>query len=1219
MKRTLRWVALGTIAMLVVVALASTLALVTPLGTWAVNRLGLPGALPSGVTVEGLSGRLAGDLQLSRLRVVGDGFAVEVRDGEVEFSPWGLLLPPRSLRIERIAAAEVVVEQTPTQASKPPAQSGPIPLGAPQLPMSVLVDDVDVDLVEVSTASGWAATITALRAAGAWRPEGASVEGLRFAAQVRAPEGDGAIASFEARGKALWPSDSGQASEALLTLAGETAGLPALEITAGLQGALAGQPTLSLTSAAPLAAVLEGRVRGLKNPSTMAGDARLTLPEAIDLALLHEKLPPITLTGTLAAALEDQTLSAQPRLTIGLEAFDVIAPDRRTAMVEGLVTVRTAGTAPATLGVEELAVSLGNPEAPSGRISVKGTATAEPSVDASVRIDGLDPAWVAPQWNGRLEGDIALVAALQDGAALPNIELREFIVQGELREQPVVLQGKGSFNDEGRLTIDGLTGRSGEATLDVDGALTLLPSTGWLPSAATLEAALEVPDLEEVMPYGSGSLSGQATLQGDLDNPVVVASVSAQALALDGNIALDSASADIDVQGRDALSVDVSAQRLQLAGTSLARVTAGAEGSLDQHELTLSIVNPEGTLRTAVSAEADIDGRRWVGTLREFSLNALDREWRLAAGGDQSPTAEPPRLLISTQEQSLSPLCVAAPPHSDRLCVNGKAEGEVLDAQLTLESVALQPWTSLLALPIRIDASLAGDLRAQRTAQDALPTVAGGVRLSPGELTLSPIDQEEVGERALRWDQLSVEIDTVEESLIASATADLTDAGRVDAQARLPRALLGSGFEPSAHEVEASVRGALEIPERLADAIPGVTDLSGRATVDLSANGALNAPRLLGSVEVREVEADIAQAGLHVQDGELTLRAEDNTLSVRARAGTGEGVLQTQATFERDDTAWRGAFSLDGERVLLMDTPQVRAFITPSLRARVDSAAQTIELDGSVLVPEARLRPIDLSNAVRTSNDEVIVGQAAAETDDGWRTSADLTLALGEDVSYRGGGFTGFLRGELAVRERPGEVTTGNGELSVADARFSVFGQTLEVNRGRVVFIRSPLTNPGLDVQASRSVDDVTVRVDVRGTLRDQVITVSSTPALPQADALSYLVVGKPVSELQGGGDSELLASAARQGGLAGADLLARRVGRRIGLDDFGVEQEQGGENAQLVVGKYLSPRLYVRYGLGLFETLNTWLLRYDLSRRWAVETQTGAQNSVDVLYSIEN
>ena len=49
---------------------------------------------------------------------------------------------------------------------------------------------------------------------------------------------------------------------------------------------------------------------------------------------------------------------------------------------------------------------------------------------------------------------------------------------------------------------------------------------------------------------------------------------------------------------------------------------------------------------------------------------------------------------------------------------------------------------------------------------------------------------------------------------------------------------------------------------------------------------------------------------------------------------------------------------------------------------------------------------------------------------------------------------------------------------------------------------------------------------------------------------------------------------------------------------------------AAFTVGKYLSPRLYLSYGVGLFEPGQVVTLRYILSRRWNFEAQQSTNSS---------
>ena len=73
-----------------------------------------------------------------------------------------------------------------------------------------------------------------------------------------------------------------------------------------------------------------------------------------------------------------------------------------------------------------------------------------------------------------------------------------------------------------------------------------------------------------------------------------------------------------------------------------------------------------------------------------------------------------------------------------------------------------------------------------------------------------------------------------------------------------------------------------------------------------------------------------------------------------------------------------------------------------------------------------------------------------------------------------------------------------------------------------------------------------------------------------------------------------------------------------FGHSTFRIETGSSQNKAQLVVGKYLSPRLFVGYGVGIYEPISTFRMRYLLSARWSAEAITGDQQSTDLLWRIE-
>jgi translocation and assembly module TamB len=121
---------------------------------------------------------------------------------------------------------------------------------------------------------------------------------------------------------------------------------------------------------------------------------------------------------------------------------------------------------------------------------------------------------------------------------------------------------------------------------------------------------------------------------------------------------------------------------------------------------------------------------------------------------------------------------------------------------------------------------------------------------------------------------------------------------------------------------------------------------------------------------------------------------------------------------------------------------------------------------------------------------------------------------------------------------------------------------------------------------------------------------------MAQSEALSYIVTGKPLSGLKSG-EGDMLGTAARALGTAGGDLLAKGLGTRLGVDAT-VSDSTALGGAAFTVGKYLSPKLYLSYGVGVFDPGQVVTLRYLMSRRFNFEAEnatTGTRAGINYRY----
>jgi len=258
--------------------------------------------------------------------------------------------------------------------------------------------------------------------------------------------------------------------------------------------------------------------------------------------------------------------------------------------------------------------------------------------------------------------------------------------------------------------------------------------------------------------------------------------------------------------------------------------------------------------------------------------------------------------------------------------------------------------------------------------------------------------------------------------------------------------------------------------------------------------------------------------------------------------------------------------------------------------------------------------------ALASGHEFMLMVESAAQ-ESAFPLTAAVNVKLGEKIAVIGYGLDAAVSGQLLVREAPGEPTTGSGQLTVSGT-YKAYGQDLTIKDGRLLFAGTPLDNPRLSITAMREIDDdLSTGLHIAGSAQRPVVTVVSDPNVGEADALSYLVTGRSLNDVgsASGSSQDALASATQslEGGAAG--LVAKRIGKRLGLDEAGVEENEMIGGSALTIGEYLSPRLYLSYGVGLFEPGEVIALRYKISSDVGVKIQRGTEETrAGVEYRIE-
>ena len=308
-----------------------------------------------------------------------------------------------------------------------------------------------------------------------------------------------------------------------------------------------------------------------------------------------------------------------------------------------------------------------------------------------------------------------------------------------------------------------------------------------------------------------------------------------------------------------------------------------------------------------------------------------------------------------------------------------------------------------------------------------------------------------------------------------------------------------------------------------------------------------------------------------------------------------------------------------GDQLLVADTPDFRVIASPDLVVR--AGVNGYEVEGEIKIPQARISPRELTSSISASPDERIVGVEEIEDSGpstGDRIVSRVRVTLGDAVRVDTYGLKARLEGSVMVTTAPLDVPRGNGSIAIVDGQYKAFGQDVRITKGSLTYRNAPLTEPLLEIVAEREIKDtdITVGVNVRGTLDQPYITLTSKPAMPDNEVLSYLLTGRSLDTLQSG-EAANVNQAAENLALSGGGLLLGNLGSKLGLDEVSLERN-GDDDTSVVLGKALSPKLFVSYGISIAEAINTIKLRYTLNERWSIKAESGLEQSADFEYRID-
>lgn len=1152
----------------------------------------IPRAGLAELRIEKVEGRLLGPLSLEGLKLEVPGAQIEIDRARLEWAPGALLR--REARISDLAAGTVIVRLR--ESDDVPRDS--TPPRVPHLPVSVVVDRASLVRLEIHAPPPDAAAPgeqpTPPQVVEAARVDRFEWVGARFAIEHLEGRHE-RVGRVAASAQARFAPESVQVDKLTVMVDGDkptrvdATGRVQLDNRdsqvslqwTDLRWPLLGEPVVSSRRGT---LKLQGTARNLRAQAALAlGDtAHIEATGHYAAERLEANLDWTNLAWPLSG--EPRVASARGKLDISgtpqayryvLDADLAAEGQKGSARVSG-----SGGLYHVVLDALRVAVA---------KARIEGNARVEwsPSLvaDADLRVQDLDPALVVPGWPGRLNGTVKARTQMRNEE--PEVQFTVALEKSRLREYPLSLDARGNAMGT-TVKLDALRLLTGDTRLDAKGQVT---------PPFDITARLDSPNLAALWPGLRGRTNLDASLRGTVQAPHVVAKGAVDGLEYQTlvirHLDLD---ADVDLAGAWRLAIDVR----ELTGpTTVSHAQAKLHGRAAEHVLKLVVDAGPADAELEFHGAYDVARRAWSGTVASgrFAPTGLG-EWTLEGAA---------ALRADAVRVQLEAACWRAP--DSRACAQFTRETDRLRAAFRLEQLDFAYFKSFLPEGWELRGGIDGN---------GMVELRNGVLSEArADLSTDPVEVRRDGQLLLKAERGSLLLEEVGGRAVAKVNLPLQD-GIV----KFDGELAPGGGDYATRPLRGRLDVALHDLGFLRIASEEITRFTGRIEGRMTWTGTLARPRPEGELQLLDAALDLATPGIELTElrARVGTDAADGVFDLSASAKSGGGTLTLDGSANLAAQPRRIEIAVRGEQFQVADMAEARAWASPKLDLRL--VGDRLELRGDLDVPRADITPPSFDSGIGASSDQVIVtGEEQAEAEAGLKLHADVRVVLGTKVRFEGFGLKTRLEGSVRAIEEPNRTSSGRGEVRLVEGRYKAYGQDLAIETGRLIFNGGPLTEPAIEIRALRKPrEDVEVGVLVRGTLDKPEFQLFSTPAMPRERQLSWLVLGRSIEEGNGADERAMLANAALSLGLTGTDFLAQNVRGGLGIDDISIGADAGetADQARFTVGKYLSPRLYVSYGVGIFQPGQVFKLLYELGHGFKFSTESGVHTGGDLLYTLE-
>lgn len=371
----------------------------------------------------------------------------------------------------------------------------------------------------------------------------------------------------------------------------------------------------------------------------------------------------------------------------------------------------------------------------------------------------------------------------------------------------------------------------------------------------------------------------------------------------------------------------------------------------------------------------------------------------------------------------------------------------------------------------------------------------------------------------------------------------------------------------------------------------------------------------------------LEKQGISLDDLYLSLSPQTPTLLAFVGGGrVGKAAFSLEGSTDLQK-AFESRLKLKSELISLYQTEKM------SIKAIADLDAHYLDkilsVQGTLRIPEALIL-LDNNEKVLQRSRDVTILQSEGQTPPLFKIIPDIKLILGDKLRIKSAKLEANLSGNLRISERSDGLLAAFGRLSIQQGTYRLQGRTQFIRQGSLLFpFGTLLNNPLLDIQLYTKrfsqTDSEDGGIYIQGSLQKPLMQIYAKDEYRQSALLSGLGLGDPEKENSDNQQKTMAQTALLLSGQNNPFTHILESG--FGIDEFKLESRslQNSLNnhtttdTAVVLGKPLSPKLYLQYVQTIMEPLSTVRLKYALTPKFSTSVESSTEGfGGDLTFSIE-